>query len=398
MDTAPREIAIVSAGLAGVSAAEELRREGFEGPIHLVGAEKHSPYDRPPLSKQILAGTWGLDRADLRTEQEYADLDLTWHQNTAATEFRPRDWCLSLDSGYDLRCDGLIIATGVRAREITSERPAGVHVLRTLDDALALRDDLVQSSHLVVIGAGVLGLEAAGSARRMGLDVTVLEAAPAAMTRTLGNALGALLCNIHTDEGVAVRFGVDGLSFRAAGGRVDAVTLPDGSVIPADVVLVAAGAIPNIEWLRSSGVALGNGVLANEFNEAFPKVFAAGDVCEWDHVGYGRRLRLEHRNNAAEQGRSAARNLLGRNEPFTPTPYFWTDHYDHKIQAYGLVGGTADMVVVEGELQARAFVAIFVADSTVIGAVSCNMARELRPYRQLASQRAPWTGAVSVQR
>ncbi len=210
------------------------------------------------------------------------------------------------------------------------------------------------------------------------------------MVRTLGSDLGALLSDIHADEGVQVRLGVGVSYFRATSGRLSGVALHDGTILEADVELVAVGAEPNVEWLHGSGVPIGNGVLCDEFVEAFPNVYAAGDTCEWRHAGYDRRLRLEHRTNAAEQGRAAARNLLGRKEQFIPTPYFWTDHYEYKLQAYGRLGGGAETVVVEGSLADRKFVALAVADSRVVGAASCNMPREFRPYKQLAAECAPY--------
>ncbi len=326
----PRRVVIVGASAAGLTAAEALRRRGYDGTLTLIGDEPHLPYDRPPLSKQILAGTWQPQRVMLRDEQALAGLGAELLLGQAATGLDTAAQRVLLDGGGSVDYDALIIATGVRPRTLPGADLAGVHVLRTIDDALALRAGLRAGPEVVVVGAGFLGAEVAAAARQMGLNVTLADPLPVPMHRQVGARAGELIGQLHRDHGVTVRCGIGVSGFIEAAGRVAAVELADGSVLGADLVVVAVGAAPATGWLVGSGLPLGNGIECDARCQAAPGIYAAGDVACWPSPLFGARMRLEHRMNATEQAIAVAGNLLGDDQPFAPVPYFWTDQYDTK--------------------------------------------------------------------
>ncbi|HWG28766.1 MAG TPA: FAD-dependent oxidoreductase [Actinospica sp.] len=377
----------MGASAAGLSAAETLRREGYGGEITLVGAEPQLPYDRPPLSKQILAGEWEADRLALRSDEHLADLGLDFRLGTSATGLDLGARSVALADGSSLEYDALIIATGVRPRRLPGE---GAHVLRTLGDALALRERIGPGTRLVVVGAGFLGAEAAAVARGLGAEVTVLEPAPVPLAHAVGAEVGSVLARAHLENGVDLRTGV-GVAAVARG----EVQLADGSVIVADEVLVAIGALPNTEWLESSGLTVDNGVVCDEYCVAAPGVYAAGDVARWHNPLFDTSMRIEHRTNAAEQGMAVARNLLNPDspKPFAPVPYFWSDQYDMKVQAYGYLRGHEQIAVVEGDLAERRFLAAYRTGDRVAGVLGVGVSpKSIRPWRQAIAARAPWSG------
>ncbi|RPF30645.1 NAD/ferredoxin-dependent reductase-like protein [Streptomyces sp. TLI_185] len=335
---------MVGASAAGLAAAETLRRQGYDGALTLVGDERQAPYDRPPLSKQVLAAEWQPERLALRPPADLAALDLDLRLGVAATRLELAERTVQLADGTEVPYDGLIVATGVSPRRLPG---AGAHVLRTLDDALLLRDRLGPGLRLVVVGAGFLGAEAAAVAWRLGAKVTLLEPAPVPLAHAVGAEIGAMLTRAHVERGVDLR----------CGGTVSEVThngvrLTDGELVEGDEVLVAVGSRPNTEWLEGSGLAVGDGVVCDEYCEAARNVYAAGDVARWHNPLFGTSMRIEHRTNAAEQGMAAARNLLrpDARKPFAPVPYFWSDQYDMKIQAYGQLRGHDEVAVVDGDL------------------------------------------------
>lgn len=374
-------VVIVGASAAGLTAAETLRREGFQDEITLVGEERHLPYDRPPLSKQVLAGDWAAERVSLRKEADYQGFDV--RLGTRATGVDTDSQEVLLDSeriGYSQ----LIIATGVRPRRLPALQDSldGVHIIRTLDEALALRDALTtESARVVVIGAGFLGCEVAATARKLGRHVTLVDPLEQPMTRQFGGWVGGLVASLHRSQGVDVRLR-SGVSALAGSSAVTGVQLSDGTEIPADIVLIAVGSQPATDWLDGSGVPLGDGVLCDEFCRAAPSVYAAGDVANWHHLGYARRLRIEHRMNATEQGMAVARNVLGADTPFQPVPYFWTDQYDTKIAAFGLLSADAEVTVSQGDPAEGKFVAHYRHDGELTGILGWNMPRELRQERK----------------
>ncbi|MDX6434066.1 MAG: hypothetical protein QOE54_6432 [Streptosporangiaceae bacterium] len=384
-------VVVVGVSAAGLTAAETLRREGYAGRLTLVGEEDRLPYDRPPLSKQVLSGTWEPERTALRREADLTALDADFRLGDKATGLTLKTREIRLSNGSTLGYDGLVIATGVTPRRLPfNPGLVGVHVLRTMNDALALRKDLLSEPTVVVIGAGFLGTEVASVARELGLDVTLVDPLPAPVIRQFGPRIGGMVATLHADHGVVVRTGLGVTGLADGGGRVSGVELTDGTLLPADVVLIAIGSVPATRWLTGSGLSLSNGVDCDSLCRAVPGVVGAGDVASWTHPGLGRRLRVEHRMNATEQGIAAARTLLGRGEPFSPVPYFWTDQYDVKIQAYGTWPQDADSAVVEGDPAEGKFIALYGLQGAVVGALSWNMPRELRLYRQQVADRAPW--------
>ncbi|MFT3865120.1 MAG: FAD-dependent oxidoreductase [Solirubrobacterales bacterium] len=367
----PREVVVVGASVAGVAAVEELRRHGFGGPVTLLGEEARAPYDRPPLTKAILAGGDPTACA-LRSAEWPEELEVEMRTGTRAVRLDLGARELELDQGERLPVDGLILATGAVPRRLPGPPLAGVFVVRTLDDALALRAALAPGARLVVVGGGFIGAEVAATARRAGLTVTVVEGEATPLARSLGPEIGSLIAAVHAEEGVEVRCGlpVAGLDGE---GRVRRVRLADGSAIEADLVVVGLGARPRTDWLESSGLSLGDGVVCDAFCRASAAgVVAAGDVARWDHPRLGQ-VRIEHWENAVTQGRFAAGALLGLEpEPYAPVPYVWSDQYEHKLQVVGRPGPGDQLVVVDGSIEERRFVAVHVAGSRVTAAVALN--------------------------
>ncbi|MGH2684814.1 MAG: NAD(P)/FAD-dependent oxidoreductase, partial [Actinomycetota bacterium] len=275
-----RTIVVVGASLAGLSAAEGLRDGGFDGTITIVGDEPHQPYDRPPLSKELLAGTWEVDRVVLRPDDHLDKLALDWRLGRRAVSLDER---LHLDDGSTVDFDGLVIATGAAPRTIPGT-PAldGIYTLRTLDDCLALRADLARSPTVAVVGAGFIGAEVAATCHGRGLDVTVIEAMPVPLERALGLDMGSACASLHSDHGVSVRYGVGVAGFEG-NDRVERVVLADGSSVEADVVVVGIGVAPVTGWLERSGVDVVDGVVCDATcaSVSRPDVVAAGDVARW---------------------------------------------------------------------------------------------------------------------
>ncbi|WAP55738.1 NAD(P)/FAD-dependent oxidoreductase [Streptomyces sp. S465] len=387
-----KQVVVVGASAAGLAAAETLRREGYEGTITLIGDEPYHPYDRPPLSKQILGRQWEADRVPLRAPADLYGLGLDLRLGTAATGLDLAGRTVALADGARVPYDGLVIATGVRPRRLPGDGGERAHVLRTLDDALALRDRLVPGRRLVVVGAGFLGAEAAAVARGLGVEVTLLEPTPVPLAPAVGERVGRMLAEAHHDHGVDLRTGVT-VAEVADGG----VRLADGTLVEADEVLVAIGSVPNTDWLEGSGLTLGNGLECDEYSAAAPGVYGAGDVARWHNPLFGTAMRIEHRTNATEQGMAVARNLLrpDARKPFAPVPYFWSDQYDFRIQAYGLLRGHEEVAVVEGALEERKFLAVYRAGDRVAGVLAVGMPpKALRTWRQAVATRAAWRDAV----
>jgi NADPH-dependent 2,4-dienoyl-CoA reductase/sulfur reductase-like enzyme len=393
-----RTVAIVGTSLAGLRAAETFRREGFDGRIVAIGAEPHLPYDRPPLSKEFLRGDWEPDQLVLR-KQGVDDLDLDWRLDARAVALDTAAREVELHDGERVAFDGLVIATGATPRRLANQpNLAGLFTLRTLDDALALRELLDARPKVVVIGAGFIGSEIAASCRARHLEVTVLEMLPQPMVRGLGPELGAVLAAIHRDHGVDLRTSVQVEAIEDDGaGQVRGVFLGDGSVVAADVVVVGVGVVPETAWLEGSGLMIDNGVVCDETCTAAPGIVAAGDVARWPNPLFdGEPMRLEHWTNATEQGVHAARRLLGHDEPFAPVPFVWSDQYDRKIQTVGVVSSDADVHVAHGTLDERQFVALFGRRGRLIGALGFNRPRFVMQYRRLIAERGSWDDALQL--
>ena len=391
---------MVGASLAGLRAAEALRRGGFTGRLTLVGGEEHLPYDRPPLSKQLLAGEWDVDRVWLRKPDDYEPLGLDLRLGQSATDLDVEGREVLLHGGERLPYDGVVLATGSAPRQLPgSPQLDGVVELRTLDDALALRAAFEQQPRVVVVGAGFIGAEVAATARQRGLDVTVLEALPVPLARGLGDRMGAACSALHADHGVDVRCGTGVAGFEGDG-RVSGVRLTDGSVVPADVVVVGIGVSPATGWLESSGLELNDGVVCDERCRAAPGVYAAGDVARWTNPLFDETMRLEHWTNAAEQGQAAAENLLagdGGGTPFAPVPYFWSDQYDVKIQFVGRARPGDDVEVVDGSLESHRFVALYGRAGRLVGCLGFSRPRLVMAYRRLLAEGASWDEALDLE-
>lgn len=394
-----QEVVVVGASLAGLRAAEALRRHGFDGRLTLVGAEPHRPYDRPPLSKELLAGTLGPDDVTLWRDQ-HDRLGITERLGVAATGLDLGARQVSLADGARLPFDGLVIATGAHPRRLPG-LPAleGIHVLRTLDDALALRAELERGPRVCVIGGGFIGAEVAATCRGRGLAVTVLEALEAPMVRGLGPRIGGVLAALHRDHGVDLRCGV---RVEAVEGdrRVERVRLADGGVVDAEVLVVAIGVEPTTGWLAGSGLRLDDGVVCDATCHAAPGVVAAGDVARWPNPRFdGALMRIEHWTNAVEQGTHAAAALLAgpeAAEPFAPVPFVWSDQYDTKIQVVGHLPGADRSEVVAGRLEDRRFVVAFGRSGRLVGAVGFGQPRLVMRFRALIAEAAPFDAAPAA--
>ncbi|RFU21934.1 NAD(P)/FAD-dependent oxidoreductase [Geodermatophilus marinus] len=376
-------IAVVGASLAGLSAARALREQSYDGRIVVVGDEVHAPYDRPPLSKEFLAGTASLEDIALGAPDD-EDLGLEWRLHTTAVGLDHPSRSVLLHDGSTIRADGVVLATGARARRLPgSEGLDGVHVLRSLDDAIALREDLAAAGRLVVIGAGFIGAEVAATARTLGLEVTVVETQPVPLAGPLGADMGVVCAGLHADHGTRLLLGT-GVAGLVGTGRVEAVELTDGTRLPADVVVVGIGAVPNIGWLARSGVALGNGVLTDaRCATNIPGVVAVGDCAATWSAAAERHVRIEHWTNALEQPATAVATLLGAGGPApTPVPYFWSDQYGARIQFAGSRREGDVARVVEGSCADRSFLVVYERDGRPVAVLGMNQPRLFTRWRR----------------
>jgi len=388
-------IVVVGASLAGLRAAETLRAESFAGRVVMIGAERHQPYDRPPLSKQFLAGTWGMDRVRLREPEKIEALGMDLRLGRSACALDVEGHSVELDDGSRVGFDGLVIATGAHPRILAgTENDAAAHVLRTLEDSTALAEATAEpDTRLVVVGAGFIGSEVAATCHERGAQVTVIEALPVPLQRVLGEQMGAVCGALHAEHGVEIRTGV-GVS-RLLGDRVE---LDDETVVPADVIVVGIGVIPTTGWLEGSSLQVRDGVVAGPTLHAADDVVVAGDVARWHDEGLGREVRIEHWTNASEQGVVAARNLLagrGAARAYVPVPYFWSDQYDVKIQVLGHPGPDDEVVVVDGSTSEHRFVALYGSGGRLTAAIGMSRPRQLMRYRQLLENGASFDEALA---
>ena len=393
-----RRIAIVGASLAGLRAAETLRDRGFDGELTLIGDEPHRPYDRPPLSKQVLQGAWEPEQTFFRKKDGYDALALDMRLGVRAVSVDLRARRVALADGTNVDYDRLIIATGARPRTIPDMAPrAGLLVLRGLDDAIALRRAMMDAPRVAIIGGGFIGLEVAASCRARGLPVTVIEALPVPLSPILGPTLGEMVADMHRDHGVDLRTGVV-VTDVLGESRATGVALSDGSRFDADVVVVGIGVTPNTEWLEPSGLTIDNGIVCKGSGEAAPGVYAAGDVARVANRWHGDSPRIEHWTNAVEQAVHAAENVLAGPEAstsFSSVPYFWSDQYDRKIQFIGAARPHDEMVIIDGSLADRTLTALYRRDERVVACLAVNQPRALIKYRKLLAAGASWDAALS---
>lgn len=390
MEFAGDRVVVVGASLAGCRAAEELRAEGFGGEVVVVGAETHRPYDRPPLSKGFLTGA--TTDPDLALAGDLAET-VTWRRGMRANGLDLSGHTVRLADGDEVAFDGLVIASGTEpwVPPGLDTDLAGVHLLRGLDDARPLRDDLAaRPEHVVIIGAGFIGGELASTCRTLGLDVTVVDPGELPLLGALGRRVARRAEELHADSGVQWRLGVGAQAFRGDE-RISTVELTDGSSLPADVVVIAAGVRPAVSWLDGSGIDITDGVRCDgslraldTAGSAVPGVVAAGDVARWTHPVLGATLRVEHWTNASLGAAAAARTLLAGQsaEPFDALPTFWSDQCGIRIQGVGLTGRGLDGEVVAGSLDDGKFVAVYRTGGRRVGAVAFGMPKQLIAARK----------------
>jgi 3-phenylpropionate/trans-cinnamate dioxygenase ferredoxin reductase subunit len=378
-----KTFAIVGGGLAGAKAAETLREEGFDGRIVLVADEAHLPYERPPLSKTYLAGDSKLAEAHVHDEGFYSDKRIELLTSTRATALDTSAHRVSLSDGEELRYDRLLIATGAAPRRppIEGASSDSVHVLRSVADADGLRAALGPGAQLVVIGAGWIGSEAAATARGLGAEVTVIEQATVPLERVLGARIGQFFADLHRDQGVELLTNAGVQRIEGAGRRV---RLADGRTIDGDAVLLAIGVGPATALAEAGGLAVEDGIVVDEhLRTCDPDVFAAGDVASALHPRYGRRVRVEHWDNALSQGAAAARAMLGNADPYMKLPYFFSDQYDLGLEYIGL-HAPEDELVIRGPLHDRCFQAFWIAaDGSVSAGLHVNDWDAIEPIRAL---------------
>jgi NADPH-dependent 2,4-dienoyl-CoA reductase/sulfur reductase-like enzyme len=376
-------IVIVGAGLGGIRVAERARQSGYAGPITLLGAEDYRPYDRPPLSKEVLRGA---DRVELKDDDYYGTADVTLRTGVRVASIDTAGHTVTTDSGEVIPYQSLVLATGLAPRSLpATEGVAGVHVLRTFDDCVGLRDDSKDAKSAVVIGAGFIGCEVAASLHQLGVpSVTIVEPQEAPLVQALGAQVGNLVRRVHVEAGVDVRTGVGVSGVDAAAGRVTAVRLDDGSVLPADVVIVGIGSVPVTDYLDGSGIdiapsELGGGVACDGSGRtSAPYVYAVGDVANWGALD-GRRGRVEHWNNTVEQAALVGAELVLSSAEALALPYFWSDQFDLKIQMLGHPAPTDEVHIVSDD--GRKFVAYYSRDGVLTGVVGAGKAGAVMKMR-----------------
>ncbi len=371
-----RTIVIVGAGLAGARAAGALREAGFEGRVVLIGSERERPYERPPLSKGFLAGKEAKEKAYVHPENFYADNGIELLLGTTVRAVRREEHRLELDDHESLPYDKLLLATGATPVRLPlpGDGLAGVHYLRTMADSESLRADLSKGGEVVVVGGGWIGLEVAAAARGYGCDVTLLERQQAPLLAALGSELGEFYAQLHRDHGVEIRLGVGAAEFTGHA-SLSGVVATDGRVIAASTGVVGAGVRPNVELAVEAGLLVEDGIVADEYLcTTDPDIYVAGDVANAHNPLFGRQLRVEHWANANDQGPVAARNMLGRQEPFTKAPYFFSDQYDVGMEYSGLLrAGDEYRLVYRGDPATREFCVFWLHDGSVAAGMNVNV-------------------------
>jgi 3-phenylpropionate/trans-cinnamate dioxygenase ferredoxin reductase component len=380
-------IVIVGGGLAAARTAEQLRRSEFDGSITIVSDEVHLPYDRPPLSKQVLRSE--LDDVALKPREFYDEKNITLLLGLAVRSLDIAARTVTLDDGSELEYDEVVIATGLVPRRIPSFPDLrGIHVLRSFDESMALREEAGAARRAVVVGAGFIGCEVAASLRGLGVEVVMVEPQPEPLASVLGEQIGALVARLHRAEGVDVRTGV-GVDSVTGQDRVEKVVLTDGAELEADLVVVGIGSRPATDWLEGSGVEVDNGVVCDRVGKTTaPHVWALGDVASWQDAT-GHQARVEHWSNVAEQARVLVPSLLGQELPsnLVVVPYFWSDQYDVKIQCLG--EPEAEDVVHLVTDDGRKFSAYYERDGVVAGVVGGGMPGAVMKTRGKIAAGAP---------
>ncbi|WP_204804222.1 NAD(P)/FAD-dependent oxidoreductase [Mycobacterium riyadhense] len=371
-------IVIVGGGLGAARTAEQLRRAGYAGRLTIVSDEVHLPYDRPPLSKEVLRSE--VDDVALKPREFYDEKDITLRLGAAASSLDTAAQTVTLADGTVLGYDELVIATGLVPRRIPSFSDLeGIRVLRSYDECMALREHASSAKRAVVVGAGFIGCEVAASLRGLGVDVVLVEPQPTPLASVLGERIGALVTRLHRDEGVDVRTGLGVAEVRGER-HVDTVVLTDGTEVPADLVVVGIGSHPATDWLQGSGIEIDNGVICDEAGRtSAPNVWALGDVASWRDAT-GHQVRVEHWSNVADQARVVVPAMLGNDVPSNVVvPYFWSDQYDVKIQCLGEPEATDTVHLVEDD--GRKFLAYYERDGVLVGVVGGGLPGKVMKVR-----------------
>lgn len=373
----PKNIVIIGGGLAGAKTAEALREKGFGGSITLVAEENHLPYERPPLSKEYLAGKGAFEDAIVHPTSWYEEKNVTLKQGVRATKIDTDSHHIALDNDEVLDYDKLVLATGsaVRTLPLPGADAENVHYLRTVEDSDAIRATFGEDKKLVIIGGGWIGLEVASAARGSGTDVTVLEGAPLPLLRVLGEKVARVFADLHVSNGVDLRTEAKITEILTSNGRATGVRLEDGTTFDADAVVVGIGVTPVIDLAKDAGLEVDNGVLVDaSLRTSDPDIYAVGDIANHDHPVLGHRIRVEHWATALNQPASAAAALLGEDTKYTNLPYFFTDQYDLGCEYVGHATGSEEKVYIRGDLDKREFVAFWLNDSNqILAAMNVNV-------------------------
>ncbi|MGZ4546077.1 MAG: NAD(P)/FAD-dependent oxidoreductase [Nocardioidaceae bacterium] len=393
-------VVIVGASVGGVRTAQALRSEGFEGRIVLVGEECRLPYDKPPLSKQFLAGSWGADRVALLTEAAADKARIELRLGVAAERLDVAGRQVVLADGQRLDYDAVVIATGASARPSPWAARSGVHVVRTLGDSESLQEDLRRGGHVVVVGGGFIGAEVAATARALGCEVTVVDPLAAPIGRVVGAEVGAHFADLHRRHGVDTRFGTGVESVEGEAGNLR-VVLTDGTELAAATVVVGIGATPNDGWLADSGLLVDNGVVCDQFSGAVDAagVHAVGDVARWFHPDHGEHVRVEHWTNAVDQAVCVAHNIAHPDDlhAYRPVEYVWSDQYDWKIQIVGRPHRATEHHLVGDPVADRPrFAALYRGgNGKLAAAVTVNWPKALVACRRLVTSAGDFADAVT---
>ncbi len=370
---------IVGGGLAGAKAAETLRAEGFDGEVVLFGSEPERPYERPPLSKGYLLGKDPRDSAFVHSADWYPEHNVDLRTGVTVAMIDPAAHLVTFEGGT-LSYDKLLLTMGASARrlDIPGSGLGNVFYLRTLPESEALRGAFTPEARVVIVGAGWIGLEAAAAARTAGASVTILEPQPGALYGVLGPELGGKFADLHRSHGVEFRFEESAAEFLAAGpgaGKVGSVMTTGGVELPADVVVIGIGAVPNEGLARSAGLEVKNGVVTNAaLRTSDPDIFAAGDVASSYHPLLGRYLRMDHWSNALNGGKAAAKSMLGQPVEYNQVPYFYSDQYDLGMETAGLpIPGTYDQVVYRGDSEGLEFIAFWLKEGKLVAGMNVNI-------------------------
>lgn len=383
-------LAIIGASLAGLSAARAARQQGFDGRLIIIGRETHRPYDRPPLSKDFLAGRVGLEDLSLEADD---GLDAEWILGAGAEQLDSQTRTIRLTDGREVQADGIVIATGASARTLPELADApNVLTLRTVDDAQALRSHLHPGSRMVVIGAGFIGAEVASTAKELGVDVTVIERAATPLSGPLGATMGAVISGLHSFNNVELLCDTAVKSYVRNGSTVSAIELEGGRTLPTDVVVVGIGAVPNVNWLDGSGLEVANGIVCDSMGRTTaPGIVAVGDCAAWFDLRSGTHRRVEHWTEARQRAARAVSALLNEAVVHPPAnaPYFWSDQYGNRVQFAGDAGPSDRVEVVDGDSDGNSFVAVYYAGDEPVAVLGMNQVRVFTKWRKHLHRSAP---------